>query len=99
MKRLIIVVLAIIFLLSFVLLQTKVGAESHLSRLSEEKEARYELSQVQKQALDELYQKLKEIHLNDTSVPSWLSGELGEAGGKPKAAAVEAMHRLAPAFR
>jgi Zn-dependent metalloprotease len=60
---------------------------------------RPELSPGQRQALDELAPLLKEVRLGDEGVPSWLSGDLGPAAGTPTAAALDAVRRLAPAFR
>jgi Zn-dependent metalloprotease len=57
------------------------------------------LSRRQQQALREAAREVTEIEVNERAVPTWLTGDLGEAKGEPRAAAVAALRRLGPVFR
>jgi Zn-dependent metalloprotease len=56
-------------------------------------------SPEQVRALRELAPKLSRLDIDRNGVPSWMLGDLGAATGDSNAAALEAMRRLAPAFR
>ena len=57
------------------------------------------LSPAQERALHELVPTLSRFDVDENGVPSWLAGDLGPAATNPEAAALEALRRLAPAFR
>ena len=58
-----------------------------------------ELSPDQARSLRELAPRLSRFDVDENGVPSWLEGDLGPAAGEPEAAALEAVRRLAAAFR
>lgn len=82
--------LAIIAAMHFAPVQAQVGAPASPQR---------ELSPEQGRSLRELAPRLSRFDVDENGVPSWLAGDLGPAVGEPEAAALQAVRRLAPAFR
>jgi Zn-dependent metalloprotease len=82
--------LAIIAAMHFAPVQAQVGAPASPQR---------ELSPEQSRSLRELAPRLSRFDVDENGVPSWLAGDLGPAAGEPEAAALQAVRRLAPAFR
>ncbi|HXG64682.1 MAG TPA: M4 family metallopeptidase, partial [Blastocatellia bacterium] len=100
MKRLLVITLATALAISSTInyapTRAQVGAPSASDRTSA---AQKGFSPEQERALRELAPKLSQFDVDENGVPSWLRGDLGQATGEPETAALEAMRRLAPAFR
>jgi Zn-dependent metalloprotease len=82
--------LAMTCAMQFAPVEAQVGAPAGQKR---------ELSPDQERSLRELAPRLSRFDVDDNGVPSWLEGDLGPAAGEPEAAALQAVRRLAPAFR
>src|SRR5688500_12810488 len=98
MKKLLTLVLTVT--LNFALVPVTVSAQGDTSGLRQQhRPALRRVSPEQQRALDELSPRLTKVKLDRNAVPAWLMGDLGPAQGKPQAAAVAAMRRLAPVLR
>src|SRR5690242_13655684 len=52
------------------------------------------LTQQQQYAIEKISGQLSEVHLSKSGVPNWISGNLGQANGEPRVAAVEVIDKL-----